>query len=512
MRLDELERIVAAGESDTVEFKKSTGLLSRAGETLCGFLNGRGGRVFFGIAPDGQIVGQQIADITLQNVAAMISRFEPPAAVEIGRIPLSNGLEVLTLEVKCASEKAPFIFEGKSYQRIGSSTFVMPQERYNELLLARSHDKFRWETASAVETTLNDLDQEAILRVARLGIEKGRLPESTGTNPLDILDRLRLRANGNLLNAAVVLFGKDMVLHFPQCRLKLARFRGVDKSEFLDERQLEGHAFHLLDEAMLFLNRHLPISGRFESGRLERIDELLFPPTALREAIVNAICHRDYSIAGGSISIAVFDDRLEIWSLGKFPLGINAEALKREHESHPRNPTITGVFYRCGLIEQWGRGTQKIIELCKQAGHPEPEFREQAGCVVVTFRPASGSITPQVTTQDNPSLENHLQTISAALGITATQVSTQVSTQVEKLLRAIESGPQSREELQSASGLANRRHFQRFYMEPLITSGWIERTIPDKPNSRLQKYHLTEKGRAWLSKHPSENQGSGGQS
>jgi ATP-dependent DNA helicase RecG len=198
MRLEKLERVVAAGESDTVEFKKSTGLLSRAGETLCGFLNGHGGRVFFGIAPDGQIVGQQIADITQRNVADMISRFEPAAAVEIGRIPLSNGLEVMALEVKCAPEKAPFIFEGKPYQRIGSATFVMPQERYNELLLARSHDHSRWENALATGFTVEQLDQEALLRVVRSGIEMRRLPESTGSNPHDILERLELEKRMNL--------------------------------------------------------------------------------------------------------------------------------------------------------------------------------------------------------------------------------------------------------------------------------------------------------------------------
>ena len=182
-----------------------------------------------------------------------------------------------------------------------------------------------------------------------------------------------------------ILFGKESLPDYPQRQLRLARFKGTDKSEFLDNRQPRGHAFALLDEAMTFLHRHLPISGRFEPGRLERIDELLFPTAALREALVNALCHRDYSIHGGAVSVAVYDDRTEIWSDGTLPFGLRPEDLKREHTSHPRNPFITDVFYRRGLIEQWGRGTQKIVELCVRAGHPEPEFGEQAGSVFVRF-------------------------------------------------------------------------------------------------------------------------------
>ena len=114
----------------------------------------------------------------------------------------------------------------------------------------------------------------------------------------------------------------------------MARFRGVTKDEFLDQQQLTGHAFELLREADLFLRRHLPVAGRFEPGVLERIDEPLFPPLALREALVNALCHRDYSIAGGAVSVAIYDDRLEISSTGLLPFGLTVADLKRDHESY----------------------------------------------------------------------------------------------------------------------------------------------------------------------------------
>jgi len=117
----------------------------------------------------------------------------------------------------------------------------------------------------------------------------------------------------------------------------------------------------LLSEAIQFLTRHLPVAGRIEPGLFERVDEPLFPPIALREALVNAFCHRDYAQAGGAVSVAIYDDRFEIWSSGELPLGMKVEGLKREHLSRPRNPLIAEVLYRRGLVERWGRGTQKML-------------------------------------------------------------------------------------------------------------------------------------------------------
>jgi len=196
-----------------------------------------------------------------------------------------------------------------------------------------------------------------------------------------------------------VAFAKELLPDYPQCGLRLARFRGTTKDEFLDQRQLTGHAFLLLREADLFLRRHSPVAGRFEPGMLERQDQPLFPPLALREALVNALCHRDYSIPGGAVSVAIYDDRLEITSTGLLPFGLTVADLKRRHQSRPRNPLLANIFYLRGLIERWGRGTQKIVELCVQAGHPEPEFEEIAGEVVVRFIP-SGYVPPYRVSHD----------------------------------------------------------------------------------------------------------------
>lgn len=389
MTTDEIEALARRGESETIEFKQSTGQLSRAAETICALLNGHGGLVVIGVSPDKKIVGQLVSDRTLQDIAQSLKRFEPPAPVRIQRIALPNSeKEVLVLQADASHESRPFTLDGRPYERIGSTTSVMPQEKYQRLLLERAHASQRWENLPA-ELLLEDLDREEILKTVRLGVAAGRMAPSMSADAADVLDRLGLRVHGRVLNAAVVVFGRRMLPQCPQCQLRMARFRGTDKTEFLDQRQTHGHALQLLEEALQFLVRHLPVAGRIEPGVFERVDAPLFPPVALREALVNAFCHRDYSIAGSAVSLAIYDDRLEIWSDGTLPFGLSVDDLKRDHLSRPRNPLIAEVFYRRGLVERWGRGTQKIVELCVQAGQPEPEFVEQAGAVGVRFLPAA---------------------------------------------------------------------------------------------------------------------------
>ncbi|HKS75944.1 MAG TPA: ATP-binding protein [Terriglobales bacterium] len=136
MTVNEIDALVRRGESDTLEFKKTTGQLSRAAETICAFLNGHGGIVVFGVTPDKEIVGQTVSDSTLQDVAQCLKRFEPPAPVQLQRIALPDSAhELLVLRSDASHEIRPFTIDGRPYERVGSTTSVMPQEKYQRLLL-----------------------------------------------------------------------------------------------------------------------------------------------------------------------------------------------------------------------------------------------------------------------------------------------------------------------------------------------------------------------------------------
>lgn len=191
------------------------------------------------------------------------------------------------------------------------------------------------------------------------------------------------------MRAAVVLFARSerLLPEYPQCRLRLARFRGVDRSEFIDGREFHGNAFDLLDRAQKFLLDHLPVAGRVLPGSFERRDEPLLPPEALREALANAFCHRDYSIGGGSVAVAMYDDRVEVTSSGGLHFALTVDDLFRPHESLPWNPLIARVFYLRGVVEQWGRGIERMVELMAAAGLARPEIEAAGGAVTVRFRP-----------------------------------------------------------------------------------------------------------------------------
>lgn len=388
MNLATLIEIVAGGESQHVEFKRTTGELKEGMQTVCALLNGPlPGWMLFGVGNEGQIVGQDVTARTLEDVANQLRRIEPPVFPDIETVALEHGKQVIVLRVPGGS--GLFTYDGRPYHRIGSTTSRMPTALYEQRLRERMHATERWENRPADGFGIEDLDRKEITLTIEEAIRRQRLEEPSTRDPAQLLLGLGLVEDGRLLNAAVVLFGQGnrMLSRYPQCLLRMARFRGTDKTEFTDNRQENGNAFDLFVRAQRFLRDHLPVAGRVVPNLFERIDDPLYPPEALREALANALCHRDYAVGGGSISIAIYDDRLEIASTGALPFGLTTEDLTRPHASRPWNPLIAQVFYRRGIIESWGRGTIKMAELTREAGLPAPEFESTGGEVVVRFRP-----------------------------------------------------------------------------------------------------------------------------
>ena len=197
MNFAAIKRRLSSGESETLEFKKSTGQLNGAGESLCAFLNAEGGSVVLGVTNDGRIVGQEVSDKTRREIAAMLDRFEPPAPVNVEFVDLpDSGRNVIVMEAKPQGDTRPFTFGGRPYQRVQTTTSVMPRERYDALLLERAHARRRWENQEAVDVRLEDLDHEEILRTRDAAIRQQRISAGTRMDVGDILDRLGLRRDG----------------------------------------------------------------------------------------------------------------------------------------------------------------------------------------------------------------------------------------------------------------------------------------------------------------------------
>lgn len=378
-----------AGESEVLEFKRSTGEQRAAMHAVTAMLNHRGGRVLFGVEANGHVLGQDVSDRTLEDLAQEIGQIEPPVFPAVERVPLVGGREVLVVTVSQGAGR-PYSHRGISYRRVGNVNARMSRDEYNRMLLERLHGEQRWENEPAAGWTVDDLDSDELVRTVEEAIRRGRLEDPGTRDPLALLRGLGLVRDGLVLRAAPALFGRPEVLEarMPQCLLRVARFRGVDRTEFLDNRQFNGNVFRLLQLAERFLRESLPVAGRVLPGLFERVDDPLYPLLALREALANAFCHRDYSIGGGSVAVAIYDDRLEVTSSGSLHFGLTPDALLGPHESLPWNPLIARVLYRRGVVEQWGRGTLKIVELLEQAGLPRPVIQDAGGCVTVRFAPA----------------------------------------------------------------------------------------------------------------------------
>lgn len=387
MDIEQLKKLVSQGESHDLEFKKSTSQLKPTFETLCAFLNSSGGTILIGVTDKGQIVGQQVGDKTRQELARELSKIEPKPTLDIHYINVGQDKQVIVIET-AAGKHIPYVFNARPYERNQSTTEYMSQHRYEQLIILRGQLNHDWDEYPATDFTIEDLDHEEIQRTIKEGVDLNRISVKALNYSIEqVLNNLKLIDHGRLNNAAVVLYAKNPDAIYSRCTIRLARFKGVDNiGDFIDNQRVSGNAFQLISSAIEFALRYLPIASYFEPNRPQRIDQPAVPVLALREALINAICHRDYTVRNSTLSLAIFDDRLEIWNVGELPPQLAITNLREPHGSYPRNETIANVFYQRGWIESWGTGTLRMIGYCNQNKTPEPEFIQYSGGFAVVFK------------------------------------------------------------------------------------------------------------------------------
>jgi ATP-dependent DNA helicase RecG len=261
----------------------------------------------------------------------------------------------------------------------------------------------------------------------------------------------------------------------------MGRFRGTEVTgEIVDNRQEHMNAFAMVRDGMAFLERTMPLGARFPEGKIFREDRFPVPPDALREILLNAVMHRDYSHYSGYVAIVVFDDRIEIRSYGRLPNGVTVKQLSGRHDSKPTNPLIAGAFHRTGAVEVWGRGTNRVIAMCKKHGAPPPAFEERSGFLIVTFK---------------------VQLVAEGTARVGSQVESKVASRVEsaggledRIAAAARRGPLSKSEIAVEVGKQKADGQLHSVVRQMLQKGLLEYTLPDKPNSRLQKYRLSPAG------------------
>ena len=386
MTIDDIKELIKIDETRCVELKKSTGELKDGMHSLCAMLNSDGGYVIFGIAPKSlKIIGQMVTDNTRQEIGREIRKLEPfvNMAVQYIDVPDSKGLQLIVLHAeKNLYCDTPYVFDGKPYYKLESTTMQMPQQMYNDMLRQRDANRYRWDYAPS-HLAIADLDERRIRNAVALGVRNGRLNAGAEAEPVeDVLSKMNLLTDGKPTNAAVMLFAKD-TSDYPELELRMGFFRGKDKMVFIDNKQAYGNFFDLHEAGMNFLFRNLRLGGEVKG--LLREEKLEIPIEALREALTNALCHRQYERTNGSVSIGIYDDRVEIVNPGNFPPQITADTIKQKHDSYPYNKKIARVLYLSTFLEQWGSGAKRMIDLCREQNVAEPEWVAEKGSVKIVF-------------------------------------------------------------------------------------------------------------------------------
>ncbi len=459
-------------EGKTLEFKRDLSSPQQIIKTLVAFANTAGGLLIIGVDDKTrQPVGVEKPLDEEERLCNLIADSISPRLVPNVEMTTIDGKTLLLVETFLSGLRPHWLkVEGPEngvYVRLGSTNRKADRQLIAEL--RRSAEGIAYDEMSLPELSVNDLELEAINNT--LGAQH-RIDEN-GLRSLKLL----VMEQGRLVptRGAVLLFGKNRLEYFPDAWVQCGRFIGRDKAEIFDHIEFYDHLPNLVDSIMLFLKKHAMRGADF--SEIRRKDVWSIPLSILREAVINALVHADYSQRGAPIRIAFFDDRIEIENPGILPPGITVEDMKAG-VSRIRNPVIARVFRELGLIEQWGSGVPRMFKEAEELGLPGLQVEELGMRVRLTVM-LKEALAPEVTEQVTP------------------QVAPQVTPQVISLLRVLE-GEMSREALQSLLALKDRKSFRERYLLPALQEGLIEMTIPEKPRSSTQKYRLTEKGRQAL--------------
>lgn len=386
MKTKDVSKLIGTGESTTIEWKPSLAQINEMIEGIAAFSNTEGGRLFVGISKNGAVTGVSIGEGTVENLTNRIAQHtEPKTHPRISVLKIGDK-EIIVVEVKESHDK-PVLADGRPYLRVGKSTRQMAKEEYERLILEKHKADLIYDSQVCKGAGVGDISKEKLIAFVKKAREERGLGIKPNASVPDILNKLKLTIKDKkITNAAVLLFGKDPQQFFVQAELKAIRFRGYDETgEMTDFKTIGADAITLLEKAESFIFDHIPMKAWIESGKLQRQEKWLYPPKAIREALANALAHRDYK-STGKLQVRIFDDRMEIWNPGKLPPGLTVEKLKRTHDSIPPNPLIARAFFWIRYAEEVGTGTNKIIQWCKQWSLPEPKFEEAGGSFVVTFR------------------------------------------------------------------------------------------------------------------------------
>ncbi|MDR0792451.1 MAG: putative DNA binding domain-containing protein [Chitinophagaceae bacterium] len=342
---------------------------------ICGFANAQGGRIYIGKNDTGKVVGVDDYKRLMDEIPNKIKNLMGITA----EVNLLHKAGKHFIEIVVFPYSVPISLRGRYYYRSGSVKQELTGAALNEFLLKRAGHA--WDDVIETRATFSDIDEGTIKKYLRKAEETGRLPDIDGLSIPELLEKLRLADNGQIKRAAIVLFGKDPGRFYPNTFVKIGKFEDDDFTIRFQEVE-DGNIIQVLDKVLRTLDHKFLIRNISFEG-MNRIETLEYPVPALREMLLNTLIHRNYM--GAPTQIRVYDKKLFVWNDGGLPATITLPQLIQLHSSHPRNPVLAGACFLGGYIDSWGSGIMKIINSCKAAALPAPEFKEKEGGFIVTL-------------------------------------------------------------------------------------------------------------------------------
>ena len=337
-------------ENQNIEYKESW--RDEYLKWICGFANAQGGRIYIGIADNQQVVGVSNSHRLLEDIPNKI---------------------VTTLGIVC---------DVNLLEREGKEIIEIVVEPSNMPIAYKMG--LSWDDAIHPTATIDCIDDEAVRYFLQNAVEADRLPEKVKNSSVEqVLTNMDLMDDeGHLKNAAVLLFAKRPQKYFSGVEFKIGRFVR-DNTDLIIQDVVSGNILQMADEVVRILRAKYLISPIHYEGMVRK-EPLEIPESSLREAIYNAIVHKDYT--GVAIQMKVWNDRIELWNDGTLPENFTIDMLLNDHTSKPRNKNIAHIFYMAGFIESWGRGIDKMRMGLSEVSLPEPTFKEHCGGLLVTIK------------------------------------------------------------------------------------------------------------------------------
>lgn len=474
-----INQLLISPEGKTLEFKRDLSSPKNILKTLVAFANTAGGCLIVGVDDDQKLVGVAQPLDEEERLGNLIADSIEPRLVPNIDLITHQGKSLLIIEV-FPSGLRPHSLKSEGaehgvYVRLGSSSRQADRELVAEL--RRSAEGIVFDELPMPALTVDDLDFHAA---------RGLFADQRVLTEHDFLTlRLLTREQGQLVptKGAVLLFGKERQRYFPDAWVQCGRFSGKDKAHIFDHIDINAHLPLVVDQVMNFLKKHAMRGADF--SEIRRKDVWSIPLLILREAVINALVHADYSQTGAPIRIAYFDDRIEIESPGILLPGMTIEDMKRGI-SRLRNRVIARVFRELNLIEQWGSGVRRIFSEAQALGLPEPDIQEISMRLRLTVHLAETKVIA------SPEALDALQSKSRLESQLESRLESKLAAKVMLVLFSQDAGKTQLSKAlgnKSVSGELNKQ------IHRLIALHLIEMTLPDKPNSRLQKYRLTAQGR-----------------